>query len=97
MERLPDASRDGTLQSLKSVNGDSMAVDIEEPSTMEVDDENERPKKRSRLANRPWPIVFIYLFVHCHLMIHRNNCGLIIFYFYAAVNQMGVRQQIVTM
>ncbi|TYJ02749.1 hypothetical protein E1A91_A13G250700v1 [Gossypium mustelinum] len=45
MERLPDASRDGTLQSLKSVNGDSMAVDIEEPSTMEVDDENERPKK----------------------------------------------------
>ncbi|KAK8520582.1 hypothetical protein V6N13_030975 [Hibiscus sabdariffa] len=45
MERLPDASSDATLQSLKSVHGDSMAVDLEEPSTMEVDDENGMPKK----------------------------------------------------
>ncbi|KAL4325107.1 hypothetical protein GQ457_11G018930 [Hibiscus cannabinus] len=45
MERLPDASTDATLQSLKSVHGDSMAVDLEESSTMEVDDENEMPKK----------------------------------------------------
>ncbi|OMO59844.1 MIF4G-like, type 3 [Corchorus capsularis] len=44
-ERLPDASRAGTLQALKSINGDSMAVDLEESSAMEVDDENGRPKK----------------------------------------------------
>ncbi|EOY32789.1 ARM repeat superfamily protein isoform 3 [Theobroma cacao] len=45
VERLPDASRAGTLQALKSIHGDSMAVDLEESSTMEVDDENGRPKK----------------------------------------------------
>ncbi|OMO54435.1 MIF4G-like, type 3 [Corchorus olitorius] len=44
-ERLPDASRAGTLQALKSINGDSVAVDLEESSAMEVDDENGRPKK----------------------------------------------------
>ncbi|KAK8545063.1 hypothetical protein V6N13_066375 [Hibiscus sabdariffa] len=44
VERLPDASRDATLQSLKS-HGDSMAVDLEESPTMEVDDENGIPKK----------------------------------------------------
>ncbi|KAK8543379.1 hypothetical protein V6N13_136109 [Hibiscus sabdariffa] len=45
MERLPDASSDVTLESLKSIHGDSMAVDLEESSTMEVDDENGMPKK----------------------------------------------------
>ncbi|KAE8732379.1 Nuclear cap-binding protein subunit 1 [Hibiscus syriacus] len=45
MERLPDASSDVTLQSLKSIHGDSMAVDLEESSNMEVDDENGIPKK----------------------------------------------------
>ncbi|XP_038992941.1 nuclear cap-binding protein subunit 1-like isoform X2 [Hibiscus syriacus] len=45
MEHLPDASSDVTLQSLKSIHGDSMAVDLEESSTMEVDDENGIPKK----------------------------------------------------
>ncbi|KAE8677217.1 Nuclear cap-binding protein subunit 1 [Hibiscus syriacus] len=39
-KRLPDASGDATLQSLKSIHGDSMAVDLEELPTMEVDDEN---------------------------------------------------------
>ncbi|XP_022728993.1 nuclear cap-binding protein subunit 1 isoform X2 [Durio zibethinus] len=45
MERLPDASRAGTLQELKTNHGDSMALDLEESSAMEVDDENGRPKK----------------------------------------------------
>ncbi|PON42191.1 Nuclear cap-binding protein subunit [Parasponia andersonii] len=44
MERMPDASRVKTLQELKSISADSMAVDLEEASTMEVDDENGRPK-----------------------------------------------------
>ncbi|XP_060966908.1 nuclear cap-binding protein subunit 1 isoform X2 [Cannabis sativa] len=44
MERLPDASIVRTLQELKSVPADSMAVDLEEPATMEVDDETGRPK-----------------------------------------------------
>lgn len=46
MERLPDASRVRTLHELKSLSADSMAVDLEESSTMEVDDENGRPKTR---------------------------------------------------
>lgn len=47
MERLPDASRAGTFQELRSIySADSMAVDIEESSEMEVDNENGRPKKR---------------------------------------------------
>lgn len=46
MERLPDASRAGTLQDLKSTHADAMAVDLEEPSAMELDNENGRPKKR---------------------------------------------------
>ncbi|KAH9790036.1 nuclear cap-binding protein subunit 1 [Citrus sinensis] len=45
MERLPDASRAGTLQDLKSTHADAMAVDLEEPSAMELDNENGRPKK----------------------------------------------------
>lgn len=46
MERLPDASRAGTLQDLKSTHADAMAVDLEEPSAMELDNEDGRPKKR---------------------------------------------------
>lgn len=46
MERLPDASIAGTLRELKSIQVDSMAVDLEESSTMEVDNENERQQKR---------------------------------------------------
>ncbi|XVE78946.1 hypothetical protein DITRI_Ditri14bG0018900 [Diplodiscus trichospermus] len=46
MERLPDASRAGTLQALKSIHGDSTSDVLEESSSaMEVDDENGRPKK----------------------------------------------------
>ncbi|KAE8710591.1 Protein CHROMATIN REMODELING 5 [Hibiscus syriacus] len=45
MELLPDASNDMTLQSLKSIHGDSMAFDLEESSTMEVVDEKGIPKK----------------------------------------------------
>jgi nuclear cap-binding protein subunit 1 len=46
MERLPEASIAGTLRELKSIQVDSMAVDLEESSTMEVDNENERQQKR---------------------------------------------------
>lgn len=45
MERLPEASIAGTLRELKSIQADSMAVDLEESSTMEVDNENERQQK----------------------------------------------------
>ncbi|BFG30066.1 hypothetical protein CerSpe_163400 [Prunus speciosa] len=44
-ERLPSASKCVTLQGLKSIHADSMAIDVEESSAMEVDDENGRPKK----------------------------------------------------
>ncbi|KAH7511337.1 hypothetical protein FEM48_ZijujUnG0024500 [Ziziphus jujuba var. spinosa] len=47
-ERLPDASRAGTLQELKSIYADSMAIDIEESSEMDVDNENGKPKKKSQ-------------------------------------------------
>lgn len=46
MERLPDASRAVTLQDLKPIHADTMAVDLEEPSAMELDNENGRPKQR---------------------------------------------------
>lgn len=46
MERLPDPSTAGTLKALKSIQADSMAVDLEESSAMEVDNENGMPKKR---------------------------------------------------
>lgn len=45
MERLPDASKVVTLQGLKSIHVDSMSVDLEESSAMEVDDENGRSKR----------------------------------------------------
>lgn len=45
MERLPDASKVVTLQGLKSIHADSMSVDLEESSAMEVDDENGRSKR----------------------------------------------------
>ncbi|CAL1391047.1 unnamed protein product [Linum trigynum] len=44
-ERLPDASKVQTLRDLKSTQGDEMAVDTDQPSTMEVDDENGGAKK----------------------------------------------------
>ena len=46
MERLPEASKVRTIQDLKSIASDSMAVDLEEPATMEVDEENGVQKKR---------------------------------------------------
>lgn len=68
MERLPEASRVGTLQELKSSSADAMAVDLEEPSTMEVDNENERPKKRffnlvtrEKNNNNPFAITHNYV------------------------------------
>ncbi|KAG6682662.1 hypothetical protein I3842_13G154200 [Carya illinoinensis] len=51
-ERLPDASRAGTLWELKSVRADSMSVDLEEPSAMEVDNENERQQKSQSNGGR---------------------------------------------
>ncbi|CAL1409673.1 unnamed protein product [Linum trigynum] len=44
-ERLPDASKAQTLRDLKSTQADEMAVDTDQPSTMEVDDENGGAKK----------------------------------------------------
>ncbi|XP_040991745.1 nuclear cap-binding protein subunit 1 [Juglans microcarpa x Juglans regia] len=52
MERLPDASRAGTLSELKSVHADSMSVDLEESSAMEVDNENERQQKSQSNGGR---------------------------------------------
>lgn len=46
MERLPDALRAQTLRQLKSIQADEMAVDLDESSAMEVDNENARLKKR---------------------------------------------------
>ncbi|GLT51049.1 hypothetical protein SLA2020_244960 [Shorea laevis] len=51
-ERLPDPSKVGTLQDLKSINSDSMAVDLEESSTMEVDNDNGGPKKSQSNGER---------------------------------------------
>ncbi|KAF5447723.1 hypothetical protein F2P56_033252 [Juglans regia] len=51
-ERLPDASRAGTLSELKSVRADSMSVDLEESSAMEVDNENERQQKSQSNGGR---------------------------------------------
>ncbi|RXH83915.1 hypothetical protein DVH24_013160 [Malus domestica] len=44
-ERLPEASKCVTLQGLKGIHADSMAVDHEESSAMDVDNENRIPKK----------------------------------------------------
>ncbi|XP_010521542.1 PREDICTED: nuclear cap-binding protein subunit 1 [Tarenaya hassleriana] len=44
-ERLPDPSKARTLQELKSIGEEFMAVDLEEPSAMEVDNENGNTKK----------------------------------------------------
>uniref|UniRef100_A0A5B7BA70 Nuclear cap-binding protein subunit 1 n=1 Tax=Davidia involucrata TaxID=16924 RepID=A0A5B7BA70_DAVIN len=43
MERLNDASKDGTLR--QSSQADEMAIDLEDSSTMELDKENERSQK----------------------------------------------------
>ncbi|WCJ36842.1 Nuclear cap-binding protein subunit 1 [Euphorbia peplus] len=45
MERLPDASKVQTLQGLKSIQADEMAVDVDESSEMDVDNENGAVKK----------------------------------------------------
>ncbi|PIA44491.1 hypothetical protein AQUCO_01700232v1 [Aquilegia coerulea] len=54
-ERLPPASIDGNVRSLHYDQIDTMAVDSEEPSAMEVDRDNGRPKKSrvngARLSN----------------------------------------------
>lgn len=52
-ERLPDASRAGTLWELKAGRADSMSVDLEESSAMEVDNENERQPKRFPSPTNP--------------------------------------------
>ncbi|XP_004291754.1 PREDICTED: nuclear cap-binding protein subunit 1 [Fragaria vesca subsp. vesca] len=46
MERLPEASKVATLQGLKSSHADSMSVDLEESSAMEVDNENGKSKSQ---------------------------------------------------
>ncbi|GLU19292.1 hypothetical protein SLE2022_355520 [Rubroshorea leprosula] len=51
-ELLPDPSKVGTLQDLKSINSDSMAVDLEESSTMVVDNDNGGPKKSQSNGER---------------------------------------------
>jgi len=43
-ERLPEGTR--TLHELKSAQVDVMAVDAEEPPSMELDDENQRSQNR---------------------------------------------------
>jgi len=43
-ERLPEGTR--TLHELKSAQVDVMAVDTEEPPSMELDDENQRSQNR---------------------------------------------------
>lgn len=46
-ERLPAASSAQTLQDLKSINpSDANAMDLEEPSAMEMDNVDSRPEKR---------------------------------------------------
>ncbi|CAK7331146.1 unnamed protein product [Dovyalis caffra] len=45
MERLPDPSKARSLPELKSIQADEMAVDLEESSVMEVDNESGRPDK----------------------------------------------------
>lgn len=72
MERLPDASRAGTLQALKAIHDDTMAVVLEESSAMEVDDENGKPKKRSQLPYLSLvPCVYVSFFAHCHLIVSK--------------------------
>lgn len=48
-ECLPDVTRAGTLQELKSIYADTINVDLEQPSEMDVDDESGRPKNRFSL------------------------------------------------
>ncbi|KAJ8751223.1 hypothetical protein K2173_016404 [Erythroxylum novogranatense] len=59
IERLPDASKAQSLSGLKSTQTDEMAVDHEESSAMEVDNENERTKKsqpNSRKESNPYDV-----------------------------------------
>ncbi|KAI4368632.1 hypothetical protein MLD38_017168 [Melastoma candidum] len=45
-DKLPEPSKAQTLRDLKSNHADEMAVDAEEPSSMEMDDQDGGPKKR---------------------------------------------------
>ena len=74
MERLPDTSQAGTLRGLKTIQADEMAVDLEESSTMDVDNENGRPQKRfffffffQILSS------FFSLNLRCHVMISKET------------------------
>ncbi|KAM1040981.1 hypothetical protein ACFX13_030946 [Malus domestica] len=51
-ERLPEASKCVTLQGLKGIHADSMAIDLEESSAMDVDNENGIPKKSELSGGR---------------------------------------------
>lgn len=55
MERLPDVSIEGKLQSGHS---DAMAIDVEDASAMEVEKENGKPVKRF-----VWLIFFLFPFL----------------------------------
>ncbi|TQE01626.1 hypothetical protein C1H46_012765 [Malus baccata] len=51
-ERLPEASKCVTLQGLKGIHADSMAIDLEESSAMDVDNENGIPKNSELSGGR---------------------------------------------
>ncbi|KAM1149656.1 hypothetical protein ACFX2B_029915 [Malus domestica] len=51
-ERLPEASKCVTLQGLKGIHADSMPIDLEESSAMDVDNENGIPKKSELSGGR---------------------------------------------
>ncbi|KAG1338636.1 nuclear cap-binding protein subunit 1 [Cocos nucifera] len=55
MERLPPVSADGKLPKLRIANVDSMAVDSEEPSTMEVDHDNGRTDNSQSNGEKVFP------------------------------------------
>lgn len=48
-ERLPPVSADGELPNLKAGHVDSMVTETEEPTTMEVDNENEKKNRQVSL------------------------------------------------
>lgn len=61
MERLPPMSADGKLSELRTANVDSIAVDSEEPSTMEVDRDN--GKTDTRQVNNHMHLSSIFDFI----------------------------------
>lgn len=72
MERLPDTSQAGTLRGLKTIQADEMAVDLEESSTMDVDNENGRPQKRFFFFFQILSS-FFSLNLHCRVMISKET------------------------